>query len=97
MSHKETISQQHTALIKVISNSHRMNIIAVLGRAKHDMCVNQIADAVGISQSLASHQLAYLTARNIVTGYRMGQTTCYILADNVDVKKIKKIVTVLTQ
>jgi len=84
-------------LIKTLSNPHRLAIMSLLGKSKKDMCVNEIADYIGISQSLTSHQLAYLEAREVVRGHRMGQITCYKPAKNTRTKKlldiIKKLIT----
>jgi len=60
-----------------------------------DMCVAEIADAVGISHSAASHQLAGLEARGIVTSHRMGQTMCYNLTNGSNTNNIKKLMTVI--
>lgn len=64
--------------MKILSNANRFAIMSLLFAAKKDLCVNEIAEAIGISQSLASHQLAYLEAHGVVEGHRMGQMICYV-------------------
>jgi DNA-binding transcriptional ArsR family regulator len=60
-----------------------------------EYCVSEIADLVGISQPLASQQLAYLQAHGLVEGHRMGQTTCYMVTDTPITKKIAQIIRIL--
>ncbi len=89
---KKDEEKEAVALIKTLSNPHRLAIMSLLGKSKKDMCVNEIARYIGISQSLTSHQLAYLEARDVVKGHRMGQTTCYKPAKNSRTKKLLDII-----
>lgn len=73
---------ENVLLMKILGNANRLKILRIIYDAKKDLCVNEIAELSHISQSLASHQLAYLSARGVVEGHRMGQTTCYIPAKN---------------
>ena len=79
-------------IMKTLSNPHRLAILALLEKTKQDMCVNDIADKIGISQSLTSHQLAYLEARGVVKGHRYGQTTCYKPMKNSISRKISHVI-----
>ena len=74
--------EEHALLMKILGNATRLTILKVIYASKEDLCVNQIASRVGISQSLASHQLAYLSAHGVVENHRMGQTMCYVPAKN---------------
>jgi len=77
---KRTI--ETTDIFKTLSDPTRMKILQVLFRAKRELCVNEIAEAVGVSHSATSHQLAKLEDRNMVTCFRRGQTMCYQIQDN---------------
>ncbi len=82
-------------IIKVLCNPNRFIILLLLLEIKEDICVNEIAEKVGISQSLASHQLAYLEARGIIKSIRMGKTICYELSNISLTKKAIKIIKLL--
>ena len=84
---KETLDS-----IKILSNANRLAIMSLLFEAKKDLCVSEIAEAIGISQSLASHQLAYLEARGVVEGHRMGQMICYIPSATPLSKKVARVI-----
>jgi len=66
--------------MKILGNATRQKILRIVYGTKKDLCVNEIAERARISQSLASHQLAYLSAHGVVEGHRMGQTMCYMPA-----------------
>ncbi len=82
-------------IMKTLSNPHRLSILLLLSQTTDDLCVSQIADYVKISQSLASHQLAYLEARSLVVSERKGQTICYTLKESPTVEKVITIITIL--
>lgn len=81
-------TQAAMTIIKILCNSNRFAIVSLLSGAKRDLCVSEIAKEVGISQSLASHQLSYLEARGVVSSIRMGQSMCYILSTLPITKKV---------
>jgi DNA-binding transcriptional ArsR family regulator len=83
-------------IIKALANKHRKNIIVILKNARTEMCVNHLSDELRISQSLTSQQLKYLESRDIVTGYRVGKTTCYKLCKNDITQTVLKIIKLLT-
>lgn len=87
--------KEYEKIIKTICNKNRKDIIVLLKNAKTEMCVNHISEDLGISQSLTSQQLKYLEARDIISGYRVGKTTCYKLCSNEITKKIIKIINIL--
>jgi len=88
-------TQEAMIIIKILCNPNRFAIISLLSGTKNDFCVGEIAEAVGISQSLTSHQLSYLEARGVVQSMRMGQTMCYMLSSGSVVKKIVEIIKLL--
>ena len=64
---------------KAIADSTRLRIlIALLGG---NLCVMHISEAVGLSQSATSHQLAILRRAKLVKTSRSGKTLIYSIAD----------------
>jgi DNA-binding transcriptional ArsR family regulator len=84
-------------VMRIMGNTNRLNILRIIYNADTDLCVNQISDLANISQSLTSHQLAYLSAHGVVEGHRMGQTMCYVPSNNSLSKKIHRILTILSE
>ena len=56
-----------------------MKILYVL--QKSEMCVCDLAEILGVTQSAVSHQLRMLKQMNIVKNRRDGKTVYYSLAD----------------
>lgn len=71
-----------TTAFKILSDPTRFKMLCLLSKNKKGLCVGELADAVGISHSAASHQLSKLESRNIVISFREGQTICYELQKN---------------
>ena len=67
-------------LFKVFGDSTRVRILFVLFEA--EMCVCDIAQLLGMSQSAISHQLAVLKKAKLVKYRREGKTVFYSLADS---------------
>ena len=64
---------------KVIADKTRIRILfALLGG---NLCVMHISEAVGMSQSATSHQLAILRRSKLVKASRSGKTLVYSIAD----------------
>lgn len=75
-------------LFKVFGDSTRVRILyALYGRS---MGVNELAEALGLSQSATSHQLKALRAAKLVRSKREGKSVIYSLADG-------HVVTILAQ
>ena len=87
-------SIKQAGLFKLLSDPTRFRIIDVLLNTKQDLCVNEIANHVGITHSAASHQLAKLESKDIVRSVRNGQTMCYIVEDNPTTNKIRAVIKV---
>ena len=66
-------------LFKVFGDSTRIKILYALFES--EMCVCDIADLLGLTQSAISHQLRTLQANNLVRSRREGTTVFYSLAD----------------
>ena len=67
-------------LFKVFGDSTRVRILFVLFEA--EMCVCDIAQLLGMSQSAISHQLAVLKKSKLIKYRREGKTVFYALADS---------------
>jgi len=65
-------------LLRALGAPHRLAIVLELSRGT--LCVHELVDALGISQSLASQHLRVLRASGLVTGVRRGKETAYSLA-----------------
>jgi DNA-binding transcriptional ArsR family regulator len=66
--------------LKLLANEHRLLILCQLA-TKGETPVNDLADAVGLSQSALSQHLARLRADGLVTFRREAQTLFYRVAD----------------
>ena len=75
-------------IIKIFGDSTRVKIINVL--LNQTLCVNEISDAINLSQSAVSHQLRILKQSKLVKYKRLGNQTYYQLADE-HVEKIFRI------
>ena len=67
-------------LFKVFGDSTRIKILYALFES--ELCVGDIAQAVGLSQSAVSHQLRVLKASKLVKFRRDGKTVFYSLDDD---------------
>ena len=87
--------QDKMKIMKILCNSKRFAIISLLSEIKGGLRVNEISTKVGISQSLASHQLSHLETSGVVVSERMGQSVCYMLSSAPIVKKLIKVINIL--
>ncbi|MFA6862246.1 MAG: metalloregulator ArsR/SmtB family transcription factor [Bacilli bacterium] len=69
-----------SSFFSLFGDSTRLSIIALL--SDNELCVNDIADVLKMSQSAVSHQLAVLRKYDIVYFYRKGKQVLYTLSDN---------------
>lgn len=67
-------------LFKRFADSTRIKIINVL--LIEELCVNDIAEKINVSQSAVSHQLRLLKQAKLVKYRKEGQTIYYSLADD---------------
>ena len=65
---------------KVFGDATRLKILNVL--LCSELCVQDIAKAVGMSESAVSHQLRVLKQMDLVKNRREGKTVYYSLADD---------------
>ena len=67
-------------LFKIFGDSTRIKILYALLRS--ELCVCDIADLLGLTQSAISHQLRALKNARLVKSRREGKTVFYSLADD---------------
>ncbi len=67
-------------LFKVFGDSTRIKILYVLFES--EMCVCDIAEVLGASQSAVSHQLRIIKGERLIKARRVGKTVLYSLADD---------------
>ena len=67
-------------LFKVFGDSTRIRILYVLFEA--EVCVCDLAEALGMTQSAVSHQLRILKQSKLVKSRRKGKSIFYSLADS---------------
>lgn len=67
-------------LFKIFGDSTRIRILDVLTR--QELCVQDIADKLSMTQSAISHQLRILKQADLVRARREGKAIFYSLADD---------------
>ena len=76
---EEKTVQAIAELFKAFGDPTRVRILSLL---KEEMCVNDIAQTVGISQSAISHQLRILKQMHLIKFRKDGKNAWYSLADD---------------
>ena len=72
--------EQIAELFKGFADTTRVQILSLL--AQRELCVNDIAAAVELSQSAISHQLRILKQMHLIKFRREGKNILYSLADD---------------
>ena len=67
-------------LFKGFADSTRLHILCLLMTGE-ELCVSEISERSGVSQSAVSHQLQYLKQKHLVKFRRDGKNVYYSLAD----------------
>lgn len=80
MAELERNAAEAASLLKLLANENRLLILCRLA-LKGEMPVNDIADAVGLSQSALSQHLAKMRDEGLVATRREAQTVFYRMAD----------------
>lgn len=65
---------------KAFSDKTRIRILSAL--AIHELCVCDIAELLGMTQSAISHQLRFLKQARLVSNRKAGKTVYYKLSDS---------------
>ncbi len=76
---KEAVLNDLADLFKVFGDATRIKILYVL--LQSEMCVCDLAEMLGMTQSAISHQLRVLKQMKLVKNRREGKTVFYSLAD----------------
>lgn len=77
---EESLLYDLAELFKVFGDSTRVRILVTLFEA--ELCVCDIAEVLGMSQSAISHQLRVLKQGKLVKNRREGKSVFYSLADD---------------
>lgn len=80
MAELERKASEAAGLLKLLANENRLLILCRLA-LKGEMPVNDIAEAVGLSQSALSQHLAKMREEGLVATRREAQTVFYRIAD----------------
>jgi ArsR family transcriptional regulator len=64
---------------RILGDPTRVRIVDALAQA--ELCVHELSDRVGISESAVSHQLRLMRTMRIVRGRREGRCVYYTLDD----------------
>jgi DNA-binding transcriptional ArsR family regulator len=76
----ERKAAQAAGLLKLLANENRLLILCRLALAR-EMSVNDLAEAVGLSQSALSQHLAKMRDEGLLATRRQAQTVFYRMAD----------------
>ena len=88
---KDTLDRA-VSVSKILGSETRVKILGILMHSDTDVCVKDVAEAIGLSHSATSHQLAKLQAQGVVSPCRKGQTMCYCLTDSRLSKDITRVI-----
>ncbi len=77
---EEELVKELADFYKVFGDATRVKLLCVLLRA--EMCVCDLAQVLGMTQSAISHQLRVLKQMKLVKNRRDGKTVYYSLADD---------------
>lgn len=81
---------ERAAVLNVIAQPTRLRLFYLLDQIG-EVCVCDLGEILGITQSATSQHLAKFKAYGLVTVRRENQTLFYRLADRPDVKMLRKI------
>src|SRR5689334_8994525 len=76
----EHAAEELAATFAVLGDPTRVRLVDAL--AHGELCVSELADVVGLSESAVSHQLRLLRSLRIVRARRAGRQVYYQLDDN---------------
>lgn len=71
--------ERASALLKAVADPTRLRMLSAL--ALEELCVHDLAQVSGISESATSHQLRLLRAHRLVAHRKVGRTVYYRLND----------------
>lgn len=77
--HSEEMIKKAASFFKVVGDETRMKILCAISEG--ELCVNDIASAVGMTKSAVSHQLKLLKDEALIKPRRDGKNIFYSLDD----------------
>lgn len=83
-------------LLKAIADPHRLAILAMLARAREEICVCEFTDALPLNQPTVSHHLRLLREANLVTHERRGTWVYYRISPDAQARLVRAIGGVFT-
>ena len=75
-----SLAEDMAAIFKTLGDPNRVRIVSLL--AKHELCVEDIASLLDMSQSAVSHQLRTLRQMRLVSSRKEGRNVFYKLQDD---------------
>ncbi|MCC6668386.1 MAG: helix-turn-helix transcriptional regulator [Polyangiaceae bacterium] len=81
---------ERAAILSVVAQPTRLRLFYVLDQIG-EVCVCDLGEILGVTQSAVSQHLAKFKAYGIVSSRRDGQTLFYALADKPEVKMLRKL------
>lgn len=81
---------ERAAILSVVGQPTRLRLFYLLDQIG-EVCVCDLGDILGVTQSAISQHLAKFKAYGLVTARRDGQTLFYRLSDKPEVKVLRKI------
>lgn len=81
---------ERAAVLNVVSQPTRLRLFYLLDQLG-EVCVCDLAEILGVSQSAVSQHLAKFKAYGLVTARRDNQTLFYSLSDKPEVKTLRKV------
>jgi DNA-binding transcriptional ArsR family regulator len=81
---------ERATLLAVVAQPTRLRLFYLLDQL-NELCVCDLAEILGVTQSAVSQHLAKFKAYNLVTVRRDAQTLYYRLSDRPEVKTLRKV------
>ena len=78
--HSAVVAEELAELFRTFADATRIRILEVLSRG--EICVNDLADKIELTQPAVSHQLRILKQNRLVKSRREGKSVYYSLDDD---------------
>ena len=82
---------QTAAAFHLLADPTRCRMLLLLSRHPEGMCVSEISEALGMTQSATSHQLGKLERNGVLTSFRDGQMICYEIGPSLRARAIVRV------
>jgi DNA-binding transcriptional ArsR family regulator len=81
---------ERAAILSLLGNAMRLRMFYLFAQVG-EVCVCDLADILGVTQSAVSQHLAKFKAYGLVSARRESQTLFYSLADKPEIKRLRKL------